>query len=410
MDKRNYKISAAKLIHTIRLHADVLRKPLILKVARELFYILREPNFTGRWNKKSTQLFYIRMGIIDDNGAVKFEEEEQFLCNVALSWMLKSLRNSSDLRVSNWPQVRLKARQYLAIEYNQFDFEHLMEFHRLVQELVNYTPNYGTSQNDICARLVLSLIGIDGVVIANADGRISDIEKKMIHLEYDMPIIQMAMSRKKGSQTKQFYLGDYSLRCMKILYPRARKQGPIFPGGWLMTNAHHKKRDRRIYLEQFLASLWCSAFPDRPVPGYLDVEFWIRESRLSMVLNGVPFVCLADLRNRIRGAQVPVLSELDPSIKLCTPEPEYLMEYVQSFDWLMTLHSLVRKYDDSVMVKLTLGQVNKWPGEFETALAEGERSGVCRVDEVTLARWLIWMLKQKRFQKMGLSTFQGYIS
>jgi|GEM_PF-6062287 len=410
MDKRNYKICTAELIHTIRLHTDVLRKPLILKVARELFYILREPDFTGRWNKKSTQLFYIRMGIIDDNGAIKCEEDEQFLCNVALSWMLKSLSNSSELRVSYWPQVRLKSRQYLAIEYNQFDFEHLLEFHRLVQELVNYTPNYGTSQNDICARLVLSLIGIDGVVIANADGRISDVEKKMIHLEYDMPMIQIAMSRKKGSQTKQFYLGDYSLRCMKILYPRAQKQGPIFPGGWLMTDAHHKKRDRRIYLEQFLASLWCSAYPERPVPEYLDVEFWGRASRLSMVLNGVPFVCLADLRNRIRGAQVPVLSEAELPIKLRTSEPENLLEGVQSFDWLRTLHSLVRKYDDSGMEKLTLGQVNELPGEFEMALAEGECSGACREDEVTLARWLIWMLRQKHFQKMRLSTFQGYIS
>jgi len=411
MREASCQFAAVELIHKIRLQSEAPRKPLFLMVAKKLLLSLKYTNFSGVWNKKCTEIFFHHMGFTDQKPGKSIEEEELFLCTVGLIWMLNSIRKTTCLKVSHKPDVCLKNRQYLAIEYDILDFLHLSEFHRMILELTSSSPNYGTNQEELCARLILSLISFDGMVIANADGRIADIEKKMIHLDCDMPLIEIPMSRKKGSQVKQFYLGNYSLGCMKILYQRAKDHGPIFPISWLMTDSHHKKRERRIYLETFLAKLWRSAFPDRPKPDYLDVEFWIRESRLSMVLNGVPFVCLADLRNLLRGAQVPVICVGDKlSHQSAQAEPKNVIYDVQCFDWLKSFHTLVRKHDNSNIKKMILGQAHELYDEIQKALLEAEYSGVCNEDEAVLARWLIWMMDQKRFRKMRLSTFRGYIS
>jgi integrase len=227
-----------------------------------------------------------------------------------------------------------------------------------------------------------------------------------------MPVVEMPMNRTKGSQVKKFYLGKYSLKCMKILYQRAKNRGSIFPGSWQMTDAHHKKRRRRIYLEFFLAELWRSAFPDKPQPDYLGVDFWIKASRLSMVLNGVPFLCLADLRNRLRGAQTPAARRAGNNLthQSAQPEQEDVINTTQRSEWLKSLHVLVRKYDDQSKEKMRLGQARDLYDEFRKALFEAECSGACNADEAVLARWLIWMMDQKRFRHMRLSTFRGYVS
>ncbi|WP_176958136.1 tyrosine-type recombinase/integrase [Mariprofundus sp. KV] len=352
---------------------------------------------------------------MDEKRYALCNEEEQFFCNVTLSWILHGLQTSSGLRISHWPEVHLRARQYLAIEYDHLDFDRLFEFHKLIRELTKKSVNNGHNHKDAFARLIFSLIALDGVVVENADGRIVDLEKNMIHLNCDMPLIELPMNRKKNRQLKHYYLGDYSLGCMKVLYQRAKKDGSIFPEGWQMTRDHKKKRPRRIYLEAFLQSLWRSVFPDRPVPDYLDVEFWIRSSRLSMVLNGVPFVCLADHRNRIRGAQIPLeqllADEEEVSNVASQAASDISLDNEHEYTWLKTLHVLVRKSDvSSTGGKVTLGDAGTLRKEFEKSLIDGESNGRCVKDEKVLGRWLIWMMKQKRFQNMRLSTFRGYIS
>jgi len=409
----SFQFAAVAIIHKIRLQTESKRKALFLLVAKKLLLTLRDSKFSGAWNKKSTDLFYQYMGLTEEQARKTIEERELFLCAVGLIGMLNSINKTTGLKISHRPEVCLKTRQYLAIEYDIFDFLHLNEFHALVRELTRSSPNYGTSQNGLCMRLTLSLISLDGIVINNADGRIAGIEKEMIHLEQAMPMIQLPMQRKKGSQVKNFYLGSYSIGCMKILYQRAKNKGRIFPEAWLMTNAHHKKRERRIYLEQFLASLWQSVFPDRPVPDYLDADFWGKEARISMVLNGIPFVCLADLRNRLRGAQIPSVCVKANTVHDSVPLESEEDIGVNSFDRLKSLHALVRKHDDSIVKKMRLGEAYELKGEFQKALLEAEKAecaGTSQEDEATLIRWLIWMMRQKRFYNMRLSTFRGYIS
>lgn len=177
------QFAAAELVHKIRLQKESPRKEILLLVAKNLLISLRDPNFSGVWNKKSTELFFRLMGFTDQKAKKKVEEEELFLCTVGLIWMLNSIRKTTDLKISHKPDVCLKTRQHLALEYDISDFLCLSQYHRLVRELISSSPNYGTSQKELCARLILSLISFDGVVIANADGRIADLEKRMIHLE-----------------------------------------------------------------------------------------------------------------------------------------------------------------------------------------------------------------------------------
>jgi len=404
------RVAATHMVHELRLREASLRNTYVIRVARLMLDVIRGTDFAGIWTKKYTSAFFGRMGC---SGLSVRSEKELFQITVTLVYLLRSLSGTSALKIRHWPHVELMARQYLAIEYDADDFERLPDYHRLVRQLLQRSANFGINQKELCARLILSMIALDGVIFNNADGQIASLEKDMVHLEPDLACIELPMI---GEYQKQYFLGGYSLACMRILYQRAKNKGPIFPKVWQVIKRGEKgsnrKRSRSIDLEGFLAELWRSAIPNRPVPDDLDAPFWIRLSRLSLAVSGVPFVCVAHLGSRFRGAQLPV-AEVDDAAeaKSRTVELDGDMDEVdQGFQWLRSLHGLFRIHDSSQHDKPILKEAHAFRQDFLTAFEGAEKSGECSEDEALLARWLIWMMNQKRFGELRLSTFRGYLS
>jgi len=433
--------------------------PVVGDIIQNVIKVLKEPEFKGQWNRTIASKFYHLAGLINKKGQLKANEKELFRVNVGLEHILKLLKKEAGLRVSCWPQVRLANRQYLALEYYPYkgvskrkksnkkkdedkkdedkedekdedkkdedkkdedkdgedkkdekkaddQLRQLQEFHALLQTFVKSSPNFGTKQEEICARLILSMIALDGVFGGNADGLISHVTKNRVHLDRDMPLIEVPLSSKKQANLKHYFLGRYTIKCLKILMPRATKAGVIFPDDWLMTSKHHKKRPRRIELEKLLTELWRKTFPDRSLPEYMDVNCWIKSSRLSCALGGVPFIAIAHLRNRLSGAQIPVLEEHT------TPTPSLAdagKENGDSFKWVRSMHQAIRR-QEVPDEKLNLRSIQPLACELKRDMEQAKSDGVIGENEINLADWLIWMIGQERFKDMRLSTYQGYIS
>ena len=395
-----------------KIESEILAKESHLKIAvvGDIIGIVIKtislPEFQGAWKKEIAAKFYQLTGLVDEDGRPKAEEKEFFRMNVGLAHILRLLKNEAGLRVSFWPQQRLANRQYLALEYVSDQTKKLQEYHALLETFVNKSPNFGTKQEEICARVTLSMIALDGIFMANADGLISRVMKDKIHLDFDMPMIEVPISNKDGAQLKHYFLGKYTVGCLKIMMPRATKVGKMFPDDWQMTNAHHKKRLRRVMLEGFIVELWKQTFPGRSVPEYLDMKLWIKSSRLSCVLGGVPFIGIAHLRNRLRGAQIPVEAGKD---KITDSALEIEKKGVNPFQWVRSMHQIIRTQEKGDK-KLKLKHIRNLAGQLKQELNQAKIDGHIDEDENILADWLLWMIGQERFKDMRLSTYQGYIS
>ncbi len=400
---------AHEVMAEIKCKEEHLKIPVVVDVTSKVIETFELSEFNGIWNKQIERRFYELVNACNKEGRPLVDEKELFRINVGLDYVLRLLQKRADLRVRSWPSVRLSSRQYLAVEYKQEIISCLPEYHDLLQTLISKSANFGINQQELYARVILSMIALDGVLVANADGCIAGLEKQMVHLHANMPFIELPFSsRKRGVLKKHYYLCEYTCGCLRILLPRAKGKGSIFPRGWEMTNDHHKKRPRRIFLRKFLSDLWLSTFPDRPIPEYLDVDFWIKASRKSIALNGVPFVALAHLRNRLRGAQIPVCRDTSCSVANASGKSGEIEK--GPFQYVQSLHRFLADEESKKDDKLRIKNVPILKQRFKEVLEDSDKTALYQPDEVVLVRWLVWMLSQKRFKDMRLSTFRGYIS
>ncbi|RMH47500.1 MAG: hypothetical protein D6694_01880 [Gammaproteobacteria bacterium] len=392
---------ARKIENEIREKESHLKLPVVRDIISHVVEVFLSPEFSGTWNKRVALQFYQNVGAADEDGRSKIPEKELFRINVGLDHVLRLIKKETDLRVSYWPEVRLANRQYLALEYAPDQIRQLREFQALLVTMVKRRPNIKIKQEELCCRIILSMIAFDGVLMANADGLICSIARDWVHLDCDMPVVELPISNKPQAQRKHYYIGEYTQACFKFLIHRGRKDGSLFPTDWRMTNRHHKKRRRRFFLECELAKLWTQTFRDRPVPENLDMSFWIQSSRLSCALGGVPFVGIAHLRNRLRGAQVPV--GVVGSGERCQINSD------NPYQWVRSMHKVIRE-QDRPDEKLRLKNIRNLSGQLKRSLDQASSNGRVGQNEYLLASWLIWMLEQDRFKEMRLSNYKGYVS
>ncbi|RME60156.1 site-specific integrase, partial [Candidatus Parcubacteria bacterium] len=370
-----------------------LKTPVVLNVCEAVVEILASKG-ADRWNEDLYASFCRKWGLSDDDGNPRVGEQELFRINVALCHVLRLLRKQG-LKIGHWPVVPLRYRQNLAFEYDGEIFSSLWRFERLVARLVSRKPNFGMKSEEVCARLVLAAIALDGIVFDNADGRLAGLRADDVKLE-EVGVIRLPT--RSGKRPKHFYIGGYTGTCLKILLPRARRGAPIFPQTW-QSGQGKKKTERRRALEALILRLWNEEFPYEDPPQSLDVCYWLRASRMSLALGGMPALLLANLAGKIRGAQFPHWNESIEGSK----SPENERECMR----LVELHAL---FPDSRQGKrkAKLGSAKRLRALLHRTREDWEKENADRNERILLD-WLIWLAENKRFSDMTLSTFRGHV-
>jgi len=384
----------------LRKREQHLRKPLVGDVFDTVAGVLEDNNWQKLWNKDMCQCFYEAFGVIAEGGKLLLSEQDIFRINVSLDYVLRLLRDKG-LKVSYWPMVPLQSRQYLAINYNDDLFATQRQYEAMLCQLIARKPNFGMAQEELCARLMLAVIALDGVTVGNVDGRLAALHVNDVKIDESVSILRLA-TQQKVAQSKQYFLGRYTTLCFKILLPRSRNAKPVFPDDWQAGYKGHHKSPRRMALETLLRQLWRDAFPSEPVPEWLDVPYWIRASRTSLMLGGMPAFLLAHLGNRISGAQLPFWEDCSDEEGEPVSEEEERVELV-----LSKLHALLPEKTDR---KRKLGGQKSLSDQLRQTRDEWSSQVLVSPNELILLDWLIWMTGDTRFKEMKLSTFQGYLT
>jgi len=395
-----------QLAEDIHQRENNLKKPVIADIMPFVLQTVKRENFSRKWNKDCCYSFYQTMGISDSDGHSLVNREELFRINIALSYVLSHLKQSIKLSVSYWPYVNLFPRQHLAIDREAESSERLNDYHHLLLTLISSHPNRGTSSEDLCARIILSMIALDGVVVRLADYRIAMLKKESFCLK-QLKFVKIPMGKKNRHVFKQFPLCNYTQNCLRFLLQRAKSDGSIFSDSWVVAK-DHKKTKRRQILERMLHDIWFQTFPDRDIPEYLDVKYWIKESRCSLEILGVPYICIASLTNKIHGAQLPMNHSVNSNnISIPAEIQDEAEDDILNFHLLDQFHKEIKKFDKKEPVK-KVGNVLSVKFDKQLRCWRGE--GLYNKNEELIAQWLIWMLRQKTFADLTLSTFKGYLS
>jgi len=378
-----------------------LRKPLVGDVFDTVGKLLEESNWPELWNRDMCQCFYRAFGVVGEDDKPLLPEKEIFRVNVSLHYVLRQLRDYG-LRVSYWPVVPQRSRQYLAIDYDDGLFVKLWRYETLLCRLIERKPNFGMEQEELCTRLMLAAIALDGVVVGNVDGRLASLHAGEVKLDENVRLIRLAAG--KTERPKQYYLGRYTTLCFRILLPRSRKDKPIFPDDWQMGWSGKRKSPRRLALESLMARLWRDAFPYESVPEWLNVPFWIQASQMSLALDNQPSFILANLTNRLSGAQYPYWP-----IESGNEREDAAESDEQAFTPLSMLHGFLPERSDG-RLKLRLGDEKSLTDKLRRVRKDWMDEGACSHNEAILLDWLVWMAENSRFKKMKLSTFRGYLT
>ncbi|RMH20344.1 MAG: hypothetical protein D6698_04375, partial [Gammaproteobacteria bacterium] len=372
------------------------RNRVVLAVCEAVVDVLQRRE-VDRWNTETYKEFCQRMGLIDQDGKLQANDDELFRINVGLAYVLKRLTKYG-LKVSLWPSVRMDVRQHLAFKYGKADEINSLWWHeQLVRRLVSRKPNYGTPTNELCVRFILAAIALDGVVIDNADGLLAGLHAEDVILG-DMNLVRIP--KRSGSARKNYYIGQYSTLCLKMLLPRAKKGHPLCPDGWQIVSGGGDKTERRSVLDAWIRRLWDEAFPGR-LPRYpLTVAHWIRLSQLSLWFGGIPALVVADLSGKFRGAQIPY----DSGSKV----GEGGGKWRSGESNLAELHKLFPDSREGGM-KTKLRKASWLPAKLRLYRDNFRKDG-CSPNDLILLEWLIWIAEDLRFANLTLSTYRGYVS
>lgn len=402
-------------VHTfaneIKAYESSFQKPVVADLFPALLKVLKGEHFTGTWNKLVNQEFYKAIGACNadgeplqfyDNNKLLNYNHEMFRIGVGLDHILRYLKKNLIFKVSYWPKVNIYPRQHLAVNKDEKIIKHLSDYHTLLRNLLLKGVNFGTPSSDIFPKLILTMMALDGLTDGLADRKIASLRVNDIYLDKCNPYVAIAIGKKK-SAFKQYFIGPHTIQCLKIIKHRADKNGCIFPPSWIQSN-NHKKTERRRCLEDALHALWHDSFPKRNIPSWLNVIFWRNASRQSMEVLGVPYLCIATLNNQVRGAQLPIQTSNSHLLGMddCDDELEIEIEH----RLLKLFVQKVKEYDK----KTNLGKIKrKLKISFMFFMEEYQSSHEININEQNIAEWIIWMLDQKDFSKMTLSTFLGYI-
>lgn len=396
----------------IKAHESSFQKPVVTDLFPALLRVLKGEPFTGTWNKLANQEFYKAIGACNVDGKpLKFYDNnnkslnynrEMFRIGVGLDYILRYVKKNLIFKVSYWPKVNICPRQHLAVNKDYKIIRHLSDYHTLLRNLLSKGVNFGTPSLDIFPKLTLTMMALDGLTDGLADRKIASLRVNDIYLDKCNPYVAIVIGKKK-SAFKQYFIGSHTIQYLKIIKQRADKNGCIFPLSWTQSN-NHKKTERRRCLENVLHALWRDSFPERNIPSWLNVMFWRSASRQSMEILGVPYLCIATLNNQVRGAQLPMQTSNSSSLDMGDCDDEFEIE--EEYFLLKLFAKKVKEYDK----KTNLGKIKRQLKiSFINFMKEYQNSHKISINEQKVAEWIIWMLEQKDFSKMTLSTFGGYI-
>ncbi|PCI02121.1 MAG: hypothetical protein COB79_02900 [Zetaproteobacteria bacterium] len=361
--------------------------------------VVTDKTFKQVWSAKHYTLFAKNLELDQKSEAYRFR------ANISLAYILKAFGGTKTLKgmikTNRWPKVNFYPRPNLALNKNEYDFSDVELFERILVLLCQDSPNNRAQADELCLWLTLRLIAIEGVVIGDADKNISQLKIDDIHENDKAAWIGIPVGRKDIKSHKQYPVTQATIEAIKKLKRKGSKSKDVqflFPESWRIAT-DKKKTKRRLLLEDKLNSLCYVVDPEHPRLGLLDMKWWIQMSRQSMEVGGIPYLCMANMSNKIRIAQLKFDSKKERKV-----QGQHLTSLVGSAEL-----KLLRKLQSNFKSYIDIKQANKavktkLKCDLERTLVSFD--GIERIPTKwkQLFDWFVFLVDSKEFSDLEVPT------
>ncbi len=369
--------------------------------------------FEGEWKDKDTNqvhsiIIESKMKESNLDTPLALEPKEIFRINISLAYMFKCFLKheliKKEFKVGKWPKVNIYPRPDLALNKNLFPLSELHIFERLLQKMMNEKPNRRTAYEVISAWVIFRLIAVDGIIIGTGDIKIVQLERKHLFLEGDINWLCLPVGVTGQKVFKQYPLTKETVSALKLLIKKSNKIGEnsfVFPHNW-RTVRNKKKTDRRAFLEQYLADFAWNIDEVSGLDRVFDLKWWIQMSRQNMEFAGVPYYVIANMRNKIRAAQ------LDFQFKSSRKAFHHdLREHMPSLVYdlyikLQNVYSAYRKKEKRVQVKKLLH------AQLCNVLCDNELPQIIPIKWIQYFEWFISLIIDPHKKDLTISALHTY--
>lgn len=404
-----------------------LNKRYLGEVIETLREIMSRDDFNNIWSRKWINIFNGHPNIINviNNAECQAENnhsdlesssrQAKFEITIMMVEIVNRLCRVSELIDRSKTKVYLTLRQDLAVGKDESLYQLLDDYHQLLQIIVKKNFNVGSNQEEIQAYLTLRLIAVDGVLDGRSDWRISHLTADKFHCEeYSFIYVRSGLLRNEKYEYKQYFITDRTSYWLKILSQRAKGSGDklyLFSEAWRKA-PNHKKTVRRNALNKTIESLWCQAYPGRDLPYKFDISTWIKLAQVSFEVLGSPYICIANMRNKIRGAHISISNRQDSQQRRkqnLSPGTLYGCDLILDIQNLIRIRNEYIKRKNENICKSELRNIKyTLAKEIESLIIERRKCSFFSQSIIDNANWFVWLLTNHSFDDLSLSTIMSH--
>jgi integrase len=399
-----------------------LKKNHIREVIHALRDVILREDFNNIWSQKWIEKFNTHKNITNvikkaENKAKQncsspeaANWQKKFEITIMMAELIMRLCRVSELTDRSKIKVYLTLRQRLAVTKDEELYQLIDCYHEMLRVLAKKNFNIGTDSDDIFPYLILRLIAIDGVCDGRADWRLSHLTIDQVFLD-GFPSIHIRSGQQRNGkyEHKQYSITKRSSYWLQILSQRAKRNDDklyLFSACW-RKSAKYKNAVRRKSLKVAIETLWYQACPDRQLPVKFDATMWIKMAQISFEVLGMPYMCIANMRNQLRGAQLPEYNTQESKGFIRSGEAAPLLDR-QGQDMLVRIQRLFRGFD----LKSTSEHDRK---NLAIEIEKEIRKTMAYAQDMPIkwfhnAEWIKWLLEKKEFANLTLSTIKTHTS